>query len=100
MAVTVLKKKVVIDYPQKSERITSSTYTFRLSTPGPEDDLVDVSIDDAPPQPCRRAAGYWWYDWRDYEPGAHRLVATLKSRRGEILSESARQFVVALEFPR
>lgn len=96
MAVTALKKKVAIDYPQKNEKITSSVYSLRISAPSEDGEFVDVSIDDAPPQPCRRAAGYWWYDWSGYTSDVHRAVATLKSPNGDILAESARRFVVEL----
>ncbi len=96
MPATAVKKKISIDYPRQHERITSGWYTIRVSAVLGEAERVLVSIDDAPFQPCRFAAGYWWFDWDGYRSHHHRLIAKIVSPEGEVVSEAARRFVVAL----
>ncbi|MDD5209131.1 MAG: hypothetical protein PHV36_07075 [Elusimicrobiales bacterium] len=66
--------EVFVNYPQQKECITGSEYAFRIEagTAG----RVEISIDNKEWQPCRRAGGYWWYDWSGYLPGNH--VATAR----------------------
>ena len=71
---------VVVDYPQADECIAHPSYTFRIGAKGAEQ--VEVSINGSLWQPCRLAVGYWWYDWRDYLPGRHQVVARMV-RNGE-----------------
>lgn len=90
------KKKISIDFPTKHERITSARYTFRITAAlGPEERVM-VSIDDSPFETCRFAAGHWWFDWEGYRSHHHRLVAKIVARDGQLVSEAARRFAVAL----
>ena len=96
MPATAIKKKIAIDFPKQHERIASERYTFRISASVGEDECVLVSVDDAPFQPCRTAEGYWWFDWDGYRSHHHRLVAKIVSSNGDVVSEVARRFLVAL----
>jgi hypothetical protein len=96
MPATAVKKKIAIDYPQQHERITSPRYTFRISASVGDGESVLVSVDDAPFQSCRPAAGYWWFDWEGYRSHHHRLIAKIAAANGDEVSEAARRFVVAL----
>ena len=96
MPATAIKKKIGIDYPKQHERISSGVYTFRVSASIGEGERVLVSVDDAPFQPCRPAEGFWWFDWDGYRSHHHRLVAKIVSEDGDVVSEIARRFVVAL----
>lgn len=93
-----VKKTIVIDFPQRNERVTSPRYTIRVSAPADpaKGERVEVSIDDAPFVPCRFAAGHWWYDWEGYEPREHQVVARMTG--GGKAAKAARRFVV--EFAR
>lgn len=90
------KKKISIDYPKRHERISSDRYTFRVSASLGPDERVLVSVDDAPFQSCRFASGFWWFDWDGYRSHHHRLVAKIVSPDGEVVSEEARRFLVAM----
>lgn len=80
---------VVIDYPKNLENITSRQYTVRI---GASDCTgLDISVNDQPWQPCRWACGYWWFDWNNYQPGTHQLVARLHKRNGEYLISKRRR---------
>jgi hypothetical protein len=91
-----VSKTVVIDYPQRNERVCSESYTIRVSAPADPaaGDRVEVSIDDAPFVPCRYAAGHWWYDWTGYAPKEHQVVARMSA--GGKTAKAARRFVVEL----
>ncbi|HCC49058.1 MAG TPA: transaldolase [Elusimicrobia bacterium] len=80
---------VVVDFPKNLENITSRHYSVRI---GASDCTgVDISINDQPWQPCRHAAGYWWFDWNNYQPGTHQLVARMHKRNGEYLISKRRR---------
>jgi hypothetical protein len=96
MPATAVKKKISIDFPKQHEKIASATYTFRLCASLGEGERVEVSVDDAPFAPCRFAEGFWWYDWSGYRSHHHRLIARIVASDGEVVSESARRFAVAL----
>ncbi len=84
---------VVVDYPKNLETITASQYTVRI---GASDCTgVDISINDQPWQPCRHAVGYWWFDWHNYQPGTHQLVARMHKRNGEYLISKRRRCKVS-----
>lgn len=93
-----MAKTVAIDYPQRNERVGSSSYTIRVSAPADPErgERVEVSIDDSAFMPCRYAAGFWWYDWTGYAPKEHQVVARMTA--GGKTSKAARRFVV--EFAR
>lgn len=96
MPATAVKKKIAIDFPKQHERIASKSYTFRLSAALEEGESVQVSVDDGPFAPCRYAEGYWWFDWDGYRSHHHRLIAKIVSEDGDLVSETARRFAVAL----
>ncbi|HAN03937.1 MAG TPA: hypothetical protein DCW72_04155 [Elusimicrobia bacterium] len=80
---------VVIDYPKNLETITARTYCVRM---GASDCTgMDISINDQPWQPCRHAVGYWWFDWANFQPGTHQLVARMHKRNGEYLISKRRR---------
>jgi len=96
MPATGAKKKISIDFPAQHERITASRYTFRVSAAAAPDERVMVSVDDSPFESCRFASGHWWFDWEGYRSHHHRLVAKIVAPDGQLVSEAARRFVVAL----
>ncbi len=80
---------VVVDYPKNLENITSRQYSVRI---GSSDCTgVDISVNDQPWQPCRHASGYWWFDWNNFQPGTHQLVARMHKRNGEYLISKRRR---------
>ncbi len=84
---------VVVDYPKNLETITSRHYSVRI---GSSDCTgVDISVNDQPWQPCRHAVGYWWFDWNNFQPGTHQLVARMHKRNGEYLISKRRRCKVA-----
>ncbi len=87
--VTATEEYVVVDYPKNLENITSRNYSVRI---GASDCTgVDISVNDQPWQPCRYAVGYWWFDWNNFQPGTHQLVARLHKRSGEYLISKRRR---------
>ncbi|MFI5348916.1 MAG: hypothetical protein ACHQ2Z_05185 [Elusimicrobiota bacterium] len=96
MPAIAVKKKIAIDFPKQHERITSASYTFRLSASVGEGERVLVSVDDGPFSPCRYAEGHWWYDWEGYRSHHHRLIARIEAANGDLVSEAARRFLVSL----
>ncbi|HXT00201.1 MAG TPA: hypothetical protein VN915_05970 [Elusimicrobiota bacterium] len=83
-----------IEYPAKGETIVSPTYTIRVGAPASAD-AVDVSIDLGPWRPCRKDAGYWWYDWAGYADGEHDVIARIRGSSGRWRMSAARQVAVA-----
>ncbi len=84
---------ISIDYPQQDEGVSSRQYTFRLGT-NREASKIEVSIDRGPWLPCRQAAGFWWYDWANYQPGVHRVVARALGTDGSAGISAQRRFQV------
>lgn len=82
-----------IDYPQEDELVPLGQYTFRVGTQ-PAASLVEAAVDGGEWRRCREAGGYWWYDWRDYETGPHRLVVRASIDGGETV-QAERTFTVA-----
>ena len=76
---------VTIDYPQPKETINHPSYTIKISTN--TNSKVFVSI-DGDWQTCRFADGYWWYDWSNYTPGKHEIMARLINNEGKIIKKS------------
>lgn len=85
---------LAVDFPRQGETITGPQYSVRLSAP---DDAVrmDISIDQGEWQPCRRAEGYWWYDWSGYEDGEHEIIARVQVDGKRVTCEP-HEFVVKL----
>ena len=84
---------VGIDYPQQDEGISSRQYTFRLGV-NREASKIEVSIDRGPWMACRQAAGYWWFDWTNYQPGVHRVTARALGTDGTAGISVQRRFQV------
>ena len=80
---------VVVDHPKNLETITARNYSVRIGTS--DCTGVDISVNDQPWQPCRHAVGYWWFDWTNYQPGTHQLVARMHKRNGEYLISKRRR---------
>jgi len=85
----------VMDHPQQGEIITAPQYTFRIGTLG-NIELVDISINQGPWQPCRNAAGYWWYDWEGYKTGRYQAEAKAQTRDGQVVTSGQCNFQVVL----
>jgi len=83
-----------IDYPAKGETIVSPTYTIRVAAPA-HVEALDVSIDLGPWRPCRKDAGFWWYDWSGYADGEHDLITRIRGRNGRWRMSPARQVAIA-----
>lgn len=67
-----------IDYPAQDEKIDSREYSLRISA-SEAGMNVDVSIDQGPWLPCRKASGHWWYDWSGYDAGEHEVIARTRA---------------------
>lgn len=91
---TKTELEVSLDHPQEGERIIGSHYSFRIGAINGAD-RVEVSIDQGPWEPCRQAAGYWWYDWTGYPEGNHQAVVRAQTKDGRTLRSRPRQFEVA-----
>lgn len=86
--------QVTVDYPQAGERVTSPTYTIRLSVLSGGG--AEVSIDEEAWLPCREAAGFWWHDWSGYGRGAHKVCARITLPDGRRSLSDCRAFSVEL----
>ena len=84
---------VELDYPRQDEKITSPVYVFRIGTSG-DAERVELSINKGPWQPCRHAAGYWWYDWSGYLKGRHQAVVRTWTKSGQEVASAPRKFQV------
>lgn len=93
MSEVISKKVVAIEYPRRDETVTSNYYTFRVAAmPGVK--TVEVSINKAGWQPCRQAAGAWWYDWSGYGSGEQELTARVRLADGRYHATEPRFFTV------
>lgn len=77
---------VIVDHPCEKEIINSSEYVIRIGAS--LDGYVEISFNDSEWQPCRFAAGYWWFDWKYYQPGNIKISARLVSNDGQIIKLS------------
>lgn len=85
---------LAVDYPRQGESIEVPFYSIRLSAP--EDAAaMEIAIDQGDWRACRKAAGYWWYDWSGYESGEHEIVARLRID-GRIVTCEPHEFFVRL----
>jgi hypothetical protein len=82
-----------VDYPQQDEKVPPGHYSFRVGAPEAADQ-VEVSVDQGPWQACRRAAGYWWFDWMDYDRGEHEVVSRARAGKGRWLVSIPHEFFV------
>ena len=88
------ERRPEIQYPALGETVVSPTYTIRVDAPASAEAL-DVSIDQGPWRPCRKDAGFWWYDWSGYADGEHDVIARIRGRSGRWRMSSPRGVVVA-----
>ena len=95
-AVKPVEVRAVLDHPQQGEKITAPQYTFRVGTFGGDVELVTISIDQGPWQPCRNSAGYWWYDWSGYTEGRYQAEAKAHTKDGQVVTSGLRKFQVVL----
>ena len=84
---------MIIDYPLEEEVITSPDYTFRFCAPD-DTSAVEVSIDGSPWRECRRAHGYFWFDWSHYGRGEHTLAARRRCAGGTLWDGGVRHLRV------
>ena len=84
---------VLIDHPKNLETITSRHYAIRIAASAATS--LDISINDAPWQGCRHSVGYWWFDWTNFTPGTHQLVARMHMKNGEYLISKRRRCKVS-----
>lgn len=83
----------VIDYPCEGDTIYSGHYAVRVSMDGA--DAVELALDGGEWQPCRSAAGYYWFDWQTEIPGPHRLMARSRTGKGRWRNSDSRSCLVA-----
>lgn len=86
----------VLDHPQQGEKITAPQYTFRIGTLG-DIELVAISINQGPWQPCRNSSGYWWYDWAGYTGGRYQAEVKAQTKDGRFFTSEPYKFQVAFE---
>jgi hypothetical protein len=87
---------MIIDYPREEEVITSADYTFRFCAPD-ETAKVEVSLDGGPWRECRRAHGYFWFDWSHYRRGEHLLGVRRWCAGGSLWDAGIRRLRVELD---
>ncbi|MBI4347614.1 MAG: hypothetical protein HY553_12220 [Elusimicrobia bacterium] len=85
---------VRVEYPQEGEAVAPPAYTFRVAAL-PEANSVEVSVDGGDWRPCRESVGLWWFDWADYAPGPHSLVALSRVGTSVCALSETRKFHVA-----
>ena len=90
---TSTNEYVLIDYPKNLENITARNYSVRIAATTATG--LDISIDDQPWQGCRHSVGYWWFDWTNFTPGTHQLVARIRMPNGEYLVSKRRRCKVS-----
>jgi hypothetical protein len=100
MAMKLLSKdkktnRVALDFPQQGEKITSPSYTIRVSAPESAR-KVEVAIDQGPWRACRKDGIHWWYDWDQYDDGEHEAITRIETQEGARFNSEAREFFVEL----
>jgi len=95
VATTKKNTDLYLDYPKAQERISSPEYTFRVGSK--VHGSVEISVDGGPWQPCRPAAGYWWFDWRCEKPGRHKAAARIIKEGDAVSKTTLRYFHVGDE---
>jgi hypothetical protein len=82
-----------IEYPRQDETVVSPEYTLRVAGPVAAAS-IDISIDQGPWLACRKAAGYWWYDWSGYADGEHEIIARTRGQNGRWRMSAPRELIV------
>ncbi len=75
------KEYVVVDYPKSGEMLTAAQYTVRIGASGA---AAEISIDGSDWAACRRANGYFWFDWTQIQSGPHAVTARIRTIDGKI----------------
>ncbi len=94
--IVTIEAHVNMDYPKETEVITSPFYTLRFSASN-ETHSVEVSIDGGPWQPCRQAAGHFWFDWANYMSGRHEIEVRARLHGGQIDEAPVRRVRVEIK---
>lgn len=74
---------VVIDHPSDGEIVNGLHYAIRIGAS--DNAAVEIAFDGSEWQPCRQAAGYWWFDWGYFVPGVHTINARLRDADGNTI---------------
>ena len=77
---------VVLDYPVHNETIFGNHYAIRIGAS--HDGFVEISFNEGEWQPCRYAAGYWWFDWQYFMPGNYTVGVRLVNQDGALLDQT------------
>ncbi|MCL2389602.1 MAG: hypothetical protein FWC85_04395 [Elusimicrobia bacterium] len=77
---------IVLDHPVHNETIFGNHYAIRIGAS--QDGFVEISFNKGEWQPCRYAAGYWWFDWEYFMPGNYTIAVRLVDQGGETISQS------------
>ncbi len=93
-AKTAAVKGVCIDYPLNNDNVYCGHYCFRIGTVG-NSEWVKVSVNGGPWQHCRRANGYWWYDWWNFQTGSF-FAEAIALVDGKEVKTAKRKFKVTL----
>jgi len=87
-------KALCIDYPLNNDTVYCGHYCFRIGTVG-NSEWVKVSVNGGPWIDCRRANGYWWYDWWNFQTGSF-FAEALALVNGKEVKTAKRKFKVTL----
>lgn len=87
--------RVILDHPQRGEKITSPQYTFRVGATG-DTERVEISINKGAWQRCRHSVGYWWYDWAGYTDGRYQAAVRAYTKNGPVPASDPAKFLVVL----
>jgi len=90
-----LSKEICIDYPAHNENIYCGHYCFRLGGIADNIGWMKISVNGGPWKDCRRANGYFWHDWWNFETGAFYAEA-LALVDGKEVKTAKRKFTVTL----
>ena len=88
MIKTKRRQRIYVDivYPQENEEITGPNYTIKIKTNS--EGRAEISINACDWESCRESGGVWWYDWKNYTQGRHRILARISDDKGNILEIS------------
>ena len=87
-------KEICVDYPANNETVYCGHYCFRLGSLR-EVPYMRVSVNGGLWQDCRRANGYWWFDWWNFQTGTF-TVEAMSEIDGKQVKTAKRKFKVTL----